>query len=390
MSHPIPPSRLAARVGMPIWLRLFSVLVFFSALPQRAWADFGIFQDYAVLNANGGGYVYYAGGANADNSPKAFQNHSFGAFTAGQTLVLGSEIKTYKNNGTNVTGARLYYRVYLTGTTAGAFIQTNPAFSDNLSSGGDQKWTNVANSQSQNTPAPVDLLAGLAPGYYTLEVNWTAQADNAPDVADNNIGANYKATFSYDVTPMPVTLTAFSAQRQGSETVLSWTTANETNNAGYEAQVSTDGQAFRTLGMVAPAAATSSTAHSYTFLDREEGKTGLRHYRLRQVDLDGTFAYSPVRTVQFGTLVAVQLTATPNPFSDNLTLLLGLPQASTGPATLQLTDALGRLVLHQDLGVLSAGLSQATLSEAGKLPAGIYLARLVLPTSTQVLRVVKE
>lgn len=117
------------------------------------------------------------------------------------------------------------------------------------------------------------------------------------------------------------------------------------------------------LGFGAPATASSQTAHSYTFRDTETGKTGLRYYRLRQVDLDGSSTFSPVRTVQFDALVAASLAATPNPFSSSLTLRLELPQASpTGMLTL--TDALGRVVLHQDLGALPAGASQAALPQA--------------------------
>lgn len=106
--------------------------------PQRAWAAFGIFQDYAAVNPNNTGFVFYAGGANGDGAA-LFQNQAFGAFTAGQTLLLGSEIQTLKNGNSNVTGARLFYRVYLTGNPSGAFIQTDPFFSDNINNAGDQR-----------------------------------------------------------------------------------------------------------------------------------------------------------------------------------------------------------------------------------------------------------
>lgn len=88
------------------------------------------------------------------------------------------------------------------------------------------------------------MLANLSTGNYTLEVYWTAQASGEPDVVENKANANYQATFSYTATPMPVTLTAFTAQRQGTEAVLSWATANETDNAGYEIQANAEGQAF--------------------------------------------------------------------------------------------------------------------------------------------------
>ncbi|RZK90018.1 MAG: hypothetical protein EOO62_35690 [Hymenobacter sp.] len=123
---------------------------------------------------------------------------------------------------------------------------------------------------------------------------WQVRA-TAGAMFDSNFSNNFKAALSYTATPMPVTLTAFPAQGQGIDAVLSWATANETDNAGYEIQASAEGQAFEVVGFVAPATASSQTAHSYPFRDRDAGKTGLRYYRLRQVDLDGS-TFSPVRT----------------------------------------------------------------------------------------------
>ncbi|MDO7884724.1 hypothetical protein [Hymenobacter cheonanensis] len=393
MRHLVPLAKsgyVTTALGSKYLLGIMCVLA--CLLHHPAWAAFGIYQDYAIVNPNGAGFQYYAGGANSAGST-AFSGKDFGAFTAGQSLVLGEEIKTFKNNGSNVTGARLYYRVYLVGNTPGGFTQTNPAFSDDNIDGtnGNQKWTNVSNSQGNNTPAPVDLLAGLtASGTYTIEVYWTAQASNEADVVENNANANYKATFSFTVAPMPVALTAFTAQRQGADAQLSWTTATETDNAGYEVQVSLSGEAtdFRVLGFVAAPTPTSQTARTYTFRDQEAGKTGLRYYRLRQVDLSGPSTFSPVRSVQFDALAAAQLAAVPNPFGDKLALLVTLPQAATA-ATLTLTDALGREVLRQPIDTLPAGASKLIIS-AGTLRAGVYVARLALPTGPQTLRVLKQ
>ena len=130
---------------------------------------------------------------------------------------------------------------------------------------------------------------------------------------------------------------------------------------------------------------------AYAFLDREASKTGLRYYRLRQVDRDGKSQFSPVRNVRFDAGSALHLAAAPNPFQDRLTLTVDLPTEATGPAKLSLTDAAGRTLLAQSTPVLLAGQSQLELPGLGKLASGVYFVHLALPGQpAQHLKVVKE
>jgi hypothetical protein len=185
------------------------------------------------------------------------------------------------------------------------------------------------------------------------------------------------------------TLTRVEAANLGLGATLGWRTDSEANNAGFEVQVSLDNTSFRTLGFVAPAAASSSAAHDYTFLDPEAGQPGRRYYRLRQLDFNGRERFSNVRALTIQEDASAEaLSATPNPFSTSLTLHLNLPAAGT--ATLRLTDARGRLVRSQDLGLLPAGPSQQVLDNLSDLPAGLYVLRVALPTATYTTKVTKE
>ncbi len=193
--------------------------------------------------------------------------------------------------------------------------------------------------------------------------------------------------------PLPVELTVFTADRQGSNATLAWTTAMEKSSRGFEVQMSTDGRTFRVLDFVASATPTSTGPRSYSYLDREAGKTGLRYYRLRQLDLNGTASFSPVRTVRFGDEApAVHLTAAPNPFQERLTLTVELPANTVAaPAQLSLTDAAGRVLLQQSTPALPAGLSQLELPDLAKLASGVYIVNLaVTGRAIQHLKVVKE
>ena len=154
--------------------------------------DWGIWQSYVILDA-GLGNNYRAGGLNPDAVHPSFAGADLGAFAStGSTLSLnGGEIKTYKDNSANVCGGNIQYRVYSTGDTPGSFNGVALAFADDLGNG-NQKWS--------KDDAGVDLLSGLTPGDYTLEIYWDADGDTFGGCGstnyESNNGANYTASFS--------------------------------------------------------------------------------------------------------------------------------------------------------------------------------------------------
>ena len=192
--------------------------------------------------------------------------------------------------------------------------------------------------------------------------------------------------------PLPVELTRFEATRAGSDAALAWSTATEKNSRGFEVQVSTDGRSYRVLSFVASPTAASTSPREYAYLDREASKAGLRYYRLRQLDLDGTATFSPVRTLRFEGKDARSFTAAPNPFRERLTLTVELPAGLVAaPALLSLTDAAGRSLLTQRTPALPAGTSQLELPDLAPLASGVYFVHLAVPGQpVQHLKVVKE
>ncbi|MBJ6108847.1 T9SS type A sorting domain-containing protein [Hymenobacter sp. BT523] len=243
---------------------------------------------------------------------------------------------------------------------------------------------------------------GIAPGNVALFKSVSGLsgpwANQAPiTIAGNTVSKTGIADFSIwtlgsATNPLPVELTAFTAERQGTNAALTWTTASEKNNAGFDVQVSPDGRAFRTLGFVASPSASSNAPRHYTFLDAEKGKAGLRYYRLRQLDVTGKAEFSPVRTVRFESEAApaLVLTGVPNPFEHGLTLRVELPAGTpTAAAQLRVTDAAGRVVLTT-APLLSAGLSQLPLDLRGQA-SGVYFVQLTFAGQpAQHLKVVKE
>jgi hypothetical protein len=167
-------------------------------------------------------------------------------------------------------------------------------------------------------------------------------------------------------TPLPVELTAFTATAEGNRAVrLAWATASEKNNDRFEVERSADGFLFMSIGTLA-AAGSSSAPRRYELLDGLVPADAARlYYRLRQVDLDGTFYYSPVRTVAL-TGAAAELVLYPNPAAGGAATLTG---AQPG-AVVTVLDALGRPVTSATADALGT----ATL----RLPAGltgVYVVR---------------
>ncbi|MEM9261837.1 MAG: T9SS type A sorting domain-containing protein, partial [Bacteroidota bacterium] len=139
-------------------------------------------------------------------------------------------------------------------------------------------------------------------------------------------------------------------------------TAGELNNDFFAVEHSTDGETFTEVGKV-EGRGTVAEAQEYQFL-HQGTFTGNNFYRLRQVDYDGSFAYSNIQSVKIsvpGDLAQVF----PNPAAERLNLQF--ISNSTG-LNLQLVEATGRTRLVK---TVAAQTLRTTLAVA-QLPRGVY------------------
>ncbi|MGI4873509.1 MAG: choice-of-anchor Q domain-containing protein [Janthinobacterium lividum] len=257
----------------------------------------------------------------------------------------------------------------------------------------------VADPIFVNTADPdgADDILGTADDGLMLRTNSPAvNASNASTTAPTTDVTGHARSGVFDqgayeatAAPLPVELLAFTAEAQPTAALLRWTTASEHNSAYFAVERSLDGLAFRELTQVA-AQGQSLQMHAYTY--RDAGLPALLahgpvYYRLRQVDQDGTRAYSPVRTLAAGLPTAtLAMQAAPNPLPDGAALQL-VVQAAAGPATLTVYDALGRVCLVQEVAL--TGADTLRLAAAGQWPAGVYVVRLVQGTQQQVVRLLR-
>jgi hypothetical protein len=170
---------------------------------------------------------------------------------------------------------------------------------------------------------------------------------------------------------VPVELTSFTAKAYANEVQLSWITATETNNQGFEVQRSKDGE-FETIAFVSGNGTTTET-HAYAYTDKDVN-AGSYSYRLKQVDFDGTFEYSNVVQVEVSVPTVFALEQNyPNPFNPSTTINFSLPVDSK--VSLKVFDVLGQEISTLVNGNLVAG-SHTVNFNASTLNSGVYMYRI--------------
>ncbi len=146
-------------------------------------------------------------------------------------------------------------------------------------------------------------------------------------------------------TSLPLKLLSFTVRKQNDKDVLAeWITTDEINVDRFELEVARGNSAyqqnrFSKIGEV-PARNAQTGEQRYSFIDQETGKTGVRYYRLKMIDKDGSFSYSPVRPVVFSE--DVPWLVYPNPSSGLFYLSYQLPEGEL--LLVKLYDASGRTI----------------------------------------------
>jgi len=190
---------------------------------------------------------------------------------------------------------------------------------------------------------------------------------------DETWPADWTATYQNRLY-LPVEMAGFEVKQSESTFVLSWSTASETNNAGFDVQRSIDGGAFKTIGF-REGVGTTEQARTYRFTDASVPfEASTIKYRLRQKDLDGTTELSSVRTVTLAPPGEADLLSPfPNPAPQQATIRYQLPEKAK--VTLGVYNVLGQRVATLVNAEQSAGNKQRTL-DTSTLGSGVYFVRM--------------
>ena len=259
-----------------------------------------------------------------------------------------------------------------------------------------------------------------------LTLSWIADDDNSKDLTtaqvwkstDNDsswftIGspANVSLTRSITVTttsfsnwtvsdaanPLPVELSSFTSKIIGNKVNLSWQTATEVNNYGFDVERSAYGSellaesrllnadSWTKIGFV-EGHGNSNSPKDYSFVDNKLTQPGAYYYRLKQIDNDGKFSYSKTISVDYNQLLAFRLEQNyPNPFNPVTTIKFSLPEG--GHVMLKLYDALGREVRTLLNENRNAGLHSINFV-ADNLSNGVYYYKITAGNYNSVKKMI--
>ena len=196
-----------------------------------------------------------------------------------------------------------------------------------------------------------------------------------------------------DSEPLPVELASFDASQSGeSDVELRWTTASETNNAGFRVQHRASGkESWTKLGYVASKASGGTTTEAKTYrFDAEDLAVGTHEFRLKQMDLDGTAHLHDPVDVELQMQQALRLKApAPNPVQGQAQLSFAVRDQTE--TTITMYNPLGQKVAVVYRGTPPAGEQQTAQVTTDDLASGVYFLRLQAggTTKTQKMTVVR-
>lgn len=265
-------------------------------------------------------------------------------------LYEGDNVGLFQSDGTGIF-CLSYGNAAQAGLITGNYGQVTIPNTTNLTAGDEVYWS----GKDPNTNAG-------NPSY------WVVQAYRLATPKTLNPGDN---------SALPVELTSFAVSVDGNTVNLSWKTATEVNNYGFELERTSGNNGWQKIGFVA-GAGNSNTPKSYYFTDNPSGGTSFS-YRLKQLDVDGNFKYYDAITVSFTASTEPELMQNnPNPFNPSTTIKFYIP--NTSDVTIRIYDMLGKEVTTLFDKQSTAGFHNVYWngkdSRGEFVSSGVYLYRL--------------
>jgi hypothetical protein len=205
--------------------------------------------------------------------------------------------------------------------------------------------------------------------------NFSAKSVTSRDATTNFLEATGVNDFSIwtaaPAAPLSVSLLYFTGLVQENRHFLTWATANEQNNVGFDIEGSDNGNRFSKIGFV-KGVGNSNIKIEYDFSNNTP-LSGNTYYRLKQLDADGKFSYSNV--IALGNEGKNGLTIYPNPAKNTLNIL----NSEKKTTTFSIVNNLGQ--------ILKTGTMDTFIAlDIEPLAQGVY----TLICGNQVVRFVKN
>lgn len=356
---------------------------------------------YTLNNNNNGSVV--AGGALTVNG--TLNNNLGGSFTANSLSNTGTLLNTgtlgiinnsvssgsMTNNGSlniggshNNNGGRLY-------------VMQNMEVGGNLTNSGGQitfapNTALVSNSFNNNSGGSLSC-PSCSGG--SLSCSGVATNTNThPSVSNNPVytcqvnqpGCGCNVVQNGGLVVLPVTLVSFSWRRHDEQVLLTWATASERNNAGFDIELSFDGRQYETLAHV-EGQGNSQRQVNYSYAIEAAAMRGQAQVlvRLKQIDFNGKYEYSPVLSInQSKPATALVQPVNPSPAGQPLKLHW---VTSTDAVTWVLTNSLG----HQVTGSGTMAEAEAALDQQMQLwGKGLFMLQLQAGDKQELHRLMRQ
>ena len=309
----------------------------------------------AGVNPRSGTYYLAVGGLCSGNETpysEAYQNIDVSSFsdsidTGSKKVIFGGYLSNYAGNDQPTMNLEFLDAA------------SNPLGSSTVLTTLNSSWTYL--EATETIPALTRTIQVVLTG------TRNAGTDNDSYFDDLTLRLNLGGNAPCDqYSPLPVELLSFAYHCDAGALHLQWEAAGEYQVAHYELERSGEAGDWENIGQLSTKP-TQWNYNNYEWIDREK-HSGTAYYRLKTINVDGSFEYSPVIAGDCGVL-APQVLLYPNPLAaENLYLKIQSPKAT--PSTLRITNLLGQTVLEQAIAV-EKGESRIELSLAGLAP-GMY------------------
>jgi hypothetical protein len=312
---------------------------------------------------------------------ETINNHDFG--TKGSTSYFhfkAAEAWIAKNNSSDVTGITFFYRIYKSGSNAPDFTTISLPY-------GEQNGSDPIYQRWGKYDIDVDIMQNVnSEGVWYFECLWNASTNHVNcdnPTWNSNGGNNFKGSFYADGS-VPVELTKFDVLVKEKVIHLNWQTATEINNYGFDVEralFSTSPiNVWTKIGFVR-GYGNSNSPKNYFFIDSDV-LNGSYIYRLKQIDTDGNYEYSPQVEVTVNNMPAkFELSQNyPNPFNPSTVISYALPSKEF--VLLKVYNVLGNEIATLVSEVQEAGNYKVEFDASSNniSTSGVYLYRLEVGT----------
>lgn len=201
---------------------------------------------------------------------------------------------------------------------------------------------------------------------------WVRAAASARNSTTNyvelqNLNSFGRITLADDGAGLPVEFLSFTVKCRSNDVLISWVTASEQNSSHFDVQSSTNGSGWTTIATL-PAAGNSNSEKQYSYTDQNpQGK----FYRVKEVDLDGSFQYSNTGVADCGSGYAFRIW--PNPVQEQLFITINATSRSS--AAINVYNSKGQLVKKQSNGILAG--NNLLVVDVANLVTGLYYVEVM-------------